>query len=315
MNLEDLCGYGLRHPETGEFLGAETLAAVMALRASPRMLAAMPMIATGPDINRRALWDGARKVLGGDIPQYPQQIGDCVGISAKHAGEYCQVQAMLAGESARFETLFGPYNWAMGRLAPDCGHNYLGRQDGSLGSWQAKAACEYGLLPEDAVAADGEALPPYSGAVARIWGNLPGPAAKWVDLGKKHLVKQVAPVSTATDLASALLAGNPVTIASNIGFTMLPQPDGFHHPQGAWGHQMVFDMVDLGDDKIEPHVGINNNWGDVHGQVVDFRTGERWPTGHLRARLRDAVAMLAFQDSWAYTGVDLWTAPITFEGF
>jgi hypothetical protein len=72
---------------------------------------------------------------------------------------------------------------------------------------------------------------------------------------------------------------------------------------------MMIEMVDLGDSDIESHAGIENNWGACHGDLVDFRTKERWPTGRHRVRCKDVEDMLAYEDSFAYTGVDTWAAP------
>ena len=314
LDLSLLCGYGLRRDD-GTLDQSLTRSVARDALADPAtydvLLRSLPPMSIPAGIKRRALWDGARKVFGRDIDQPPQLVGDCVGFGARHAVEYCQVAAILAGKRATFENIFAPFHWGMGRLAPDCGNNACGRQDGSMGSWQAKALVKYGCLANDAVDAQGERLPAYSAAVARQWGNRPGPTAAWQALGVKHLVTAATPCRSKDDLVTALLAGNPVTVASNQGFTMLPQADGFHHPSGTWAHQMMFEMVDLGEDdgSIEPHVAINNNWGDVHGQVIDFRTKEAWPKGRLRVRLEVALRMVAANDSFIYTGVNTWFAP------
>jgi hypothetical protein len=320
MNVQDLCGYGVRDPDTGQFLEAQTRAIVEAIGADwvanpslyPGMLRALPASCQGaPGVIRRALWDDVRQVLGKDFNWIPQAVGDCVGVSSGNAVEDCQIQAILAGLRATFEPIFPPFAWGMGRLAPDCGANQLGRQDGSMGAWQAKAVSEYGVLAADAKTANGDVVPTYSGEVARQWGNNPGPGAEWISLGKTHLVKSTALVQTWDDLCRAILAGNVVTVASNVGYTMLAQSDGFHHRQGQWGHQMKIRHVDLGDANIEAHAGIGNNWGDVHGQIVDFRTKDNWPIGHLRVRRADIESMLAAADSFAYAGVETWNSPST----
>ena len=72
---------------------------------------------------------------------------------------------------------------------------------------------------------------------------------------------------------------------------------------------MMFEMIDIGGDGIEPHVAIDNNWGDMFGRLNDFRTGEAWPAGRLRVRLDVALSMIAANDSFAYTGVESWYSP------
>ena len=56
---------------------------------------------------------------------------------------------------------------------------------------------------------------------------------------------------------------------------------------------------DPGDDKIEPHYCILNSWGDVMGQIKDFRTNDLWPPGTLRVRRADLQIMLDEDDSFA----------------
>lgn len=312
LDINLLCGYGLRHADgsVNHPLTKATATAVLADPATYDVIARnLPICDIPAGVKRRALWDGARKLFGKDIDQPRQEVGDCVGVAARHAVEYCQVAAILAGQRAKFEPIFSPFHWGMGRLASDCGNNACGRQDGSMGSWQAKALVKYGCLAQDAVNAQGERLPVYSGSVARQWGNRPGPNVAWQTTGKLHLVKSAAPVRTRDELVSALLSGNPVTVASNQGFAYQAGPDGFHAPHGEWSHMMMIEMVDVGGDGIEPHVGIDNNWGDMFGRIKDFRTGENWPAGRLRVRLDVAMGMLAADDSFAYTGVDTWYSP------
>ena len=70
----------------------------------------------------------------------------------------------------------------------------------------------------------------------------------------------------------------------------------------------VFDyvapMVAFCDDPRRPWAGLLNSWGDAHGRVTDFETGEPWPAGTLRVT-RDAVeGMLRTGECFAYSQFD-----------
>jgi hypothetical protein len=241
---------------------------------------------------RMMLWEVGRKLINADPLNYPQEVGDCVSFGAKNAIEYVQFVPMAKGERLKWTMAFPPYLWGCGRIF--IGKNQLGRQDGSVGVWQAEAVKQYGMIAKDA-----EGVPQYSGSVARQWGNMPGPADKWVTLGKEHLIKTTAPIQSWEDFVQAITNGYPVTVASNVGYTMSVQRDGFHHRQGSWPHQMCFIGVD--DDPQDPYACLLNSWGDVFGQVKDFKTGEIWPKGTLRVRKDDVMAQLREQDSFAYS--------------
>lgn len=247
--------------------------------------------------NRFMAWEAARKVLGKDWPNYPQQVGDCVSHSSKNAIQAIQLVPILNGERFEYEEVFPPYLYGCGRVF--IGENRV-RGDGSTGIWQAKAVMKYGVLRSDY-----PGVPPYSGELARLWGRN-GPPANFVDEGDNHLVKTAAPVKTWRQAADAILAGYAVTVASNIGYTMEPARDGFHKRQGNWPHQMALIGFDEGEaGKFPPHFCMLNSWGpDVHGEVKDFRTGEKWPGGTLRISVSDAQVQIDADDSYAYSMFD-----------
>lgn len=79
---------------------------------------------------------------------------------------------------------------------------------------------------------------------------------------------------------------------------------------GTLVHNCAIGIDDGGGDKgldgkeVEPHVCILNSWGDAHGHIKDFRTGETWPIGTLRVRKADFLKMLRAQDSFAYSSLN-----------
>ena len=263
--------------------------------APPHLIQQINIAGGAPPIDNLMLFQVTRKALGKDTENYAQQIGDCVSFGAKNVTEYLQCCQMVMGNLSDFHPIFPPYAYGTSR---SIGH-MLGGQDGSVGVFAAQAANQYGELNADA-----EGVPKYSGDVAKSWGRSESPWQSFVPVGKEHLVQKTAKIATWDDLMSAITNLYPVTIASDVGFTMTPQSDGYHHRQGSWGHQMAVIGIDNGDTSksIEPHVCILNSWGDVMGSVTDFRdTNLKWPVGTLRVRKKDIMAIIQQDDTWAYS--------------
>jgi hypothetical protein len=165
----------------------------------------------------------------------------------------------------------------------------------------AEAVVKYGVL-----AADENGVPKYSGDVAKQFGNRGGKAYldKYLPIAKEHPVKSAALVSSWDALVDAICNGYPCTVASMQGFEMEASSDGFHRPRGEWAHQMSFIGVD--DDYRDPYAIILNNWGDAHGRLKDFETGENLPIGVLRVRRSVVESMINAGETFAFSN---------FEGF
>lgn len=241
-----------------------------------------------------ALFEITRKVIGKDPLNYPQAVGDCVAQGARGAVNTLAAQEIFTGDAEEWHDVFAPYFYGTGRVL--VGKGQLRGGDGSLGSWQAKAVELYGAL-----AADGDGVPAYSGELSREWGDK-GPPQKFVEQGKKNLIRTTARLFSAEDTAMSVINGHPATIASNQGFEYLPRTDGFHYPRGTWPHQMVITVVDR--NPKDPYFGILNSWGDVHGVLRDFRTGNTWPKGMLRVRWSVVDRMIRSGEAFAYSRFD-----------
>lgn len=244
-------------------------------------------------IGRMMLFEIAEKVLG----EYPdtgtQLIGDCVSWGGhKHPIEYLQVTQIAMGNPLNYKYIFSPYGYGCGRVYIGGGRLW---GDGSVGAWASAANVKYGSL-----AIDTDNLPQYSVNIAREFGRSEQALNRWVEQGKLHLVQASAKVTTWEQLVDAVTNLYPVSICSNIGFTMKAQSDGFHHRSGSWAHCMCIIGVD--DDYLDPYACILNSWGDAHGTVTDFKTKKTWPKGTLRVRKRDIESILAQDDSFAYSG-------------
>ncbi len=265
---------------------------------------------TGPVSRRMALFAVVRQVLGTEPENINQLIGDCVSWGAKHAVEYLQCFQLAMGNMEQFRLIFSPYHYGTGRVL--IGGEKGSYSDGSVGIWQVQAIQKFGV-----VCLDDPGVPPYSAQVAKQFGADAGNVLeKFEDVGKQHLLKSFAKVSTWEQLVQAITNGFPVTVASNQGFTMTARSDGFHAPSGHWGHQMCITFVDDDGGNIEPHAGILNSWGDVHGQIIDFRDPSlKWAIGMLRARKSVIEHMLAADDSYAYSSFNGFPAQILPESF
>lgn len=288
--VSDLCGW-LGKPGGRPDLVKEAFDLWSAEPTITSAIKGLPVKAGG----RSMLFEVGRKIMGTDPPNYPQEIGDCVSFGAKNAIEYVQFYPLANGARNVWTRVYPPYLYGCGRVF--IGNRQMGNEDGSIGAWQAGAVLKYGTIPIDA-----PNCPAYSGSIAKTWGYN-GPPQSFVPIGQEHLVKSAAAVQTWEDLLAALTNGYPVTVASNVGFDMTPRSDGFHHYSTHWGHQMCF--VGIDDDPSDPYACVLNSWGDVHGDIKDFKTGDVWPVGTLRVRKADALAMLSENDSFAYAATDL----------
>jgi len=246
---------------------------------------------------RIMLHEVVRKVLGRDIENIPQQVGDCVSWGARNAIEHLMcTEILMLGDREKYRPVFPPYLYGTGRIQIGGGQI---RGDGSLGSWMAEAVVKFGVLSSDE-----QGVPSYSGQIARKWGAQPGPPAQFLEIGKKHPVKSAAKINNWDDLVTALCNGYPCTVASNQGFEMEARSDGFHAPSGQWGHQMC--IVGIDAEVSDPYAIVRNSWGDVHGHLKDFVSGEALPVGVLRVRRKTIERMIDAGEVFAYS---------SFEGF
>ncbi len=297
----DLCGW----------IGHDAVLLQNAFNAAPdHMKQDFHLIGAGPVSRRMPLFEIVRRVLGNDIENINQLIGDCVSWGAKHAVEYLECFQIAMGNMNKFRLIFPSYHYGTGRVL--IGGQKGDHQDGSIGVWQIQAIQKYGVICND-----DPNVPPYSAKVAKTFGADDGNVLEqFTELGQKHLIQKTAKVTTWDQLVDAVCNGYPVTVASNQGFTMNPQSDGFHHPSGRWDHQMCITYVDDDGGAVESHGGILNSWGDVMGSVVDFRDKSlKWPVGMIRARKNVIVSMLEQGDSWAYGSFQDFVAQILSEEF
>jgi len=132
-----------------------------------------------------------------------------------------------------------------------------------------------------------EDLPDYNKQTVQAFGDdrkVNGKSFRdYMEVAGKTLVGTTARIDSMGHLFEALGSKYPITIASNRGYAMMPDRDGFHRPSGGWNHQMGVWGYSISGGWI----AVKNQWGDVHGQIVDFNTKKKWPPGFLRVRIED----------------------------
>lgn len=260
------------------------------------------------------LHEVVQAVLGKDIDNNPQEIGDCTSFAGAHCIEYLTALEMagkaiaqqemsvgvyLAGARLKWRPAFPPYLYGVGR-------NLIGGKqirpsrdnptgDGALATWIAAAAGKYGVLFSDE-----PGVPRYSGTLARNWGIDESYFKDFISRAQSYIVKATAPISNWDALCDSVSNGYPVSTASDFGYSMEAGRDGFHIQNSTWSHNMTIIGIDE-TWKNDPYAIILNNWGDVHGHLKDFLTGDPLPIGVLRVRRKDVEKHLANGENIAYS--------------
>ena len=248
-------------------------------------------------VTKVALYDFWHKALNGGEPKlYAQLIGDCTANATKNCINTLQcVQMCVNGTTEGYREVHPSYIYGIERV--QIGGGQLGRQDGGVGLWCSQGTQKYGVL-----AMDEPGVPAYTASLAQQWGAT-GPPQKWIDIATKNLVKQTTQINSWDECCDAIIhMAAQVSVCSNIGFEMMPRADGYHYPGPTWSHNMSIIMC----DKKSGYGLVQNNWGDVHGHLKDFDTGEPIPYGMLRVHAETIDQMLKQGDSWAYNSFDDW---------
>jgi hypothetical protein len=222
-----------------------------------------------------------------------QLNGSCVAWGAMHA-VFCQESvAWSLGESA--EPPFMPSTEAIygGARCQAMGRSFAGWSDGATGFGAAKWLKTWGVIYRQKFADLGVDLTVYSGDLERTWGAYGA---------RKAPCQHVVAVRTWDELAAALEAGFPVTLASSQGFTSKLGPSGIMEASGTWYHQMVAIGVRYrSNGSPDDCVLILNSWGPAWCQPYDNRWPDDMPPGSFWARRRVVEGMLG--DAWAIGSV------------
>ena len=145
-------------------------------------------------------------------------------------------------------------------------------------------------------------VPAYSGSIARAWGKGEGPPAGLVTVGKNFLIKSAVQIKTWDAAVAHSVNGYGLTVASNYGFKMEADRNGFHQQSGVWKHQMC--VLDIDDEWKDPYVIILNSWGDTHGKLYDFYDKTQLPAGCLRITRKAFEGMIRDGEVYAFCQYD-----------
>lgn len=163
------------------------------------------------------------------------------------------------------------------------------RGEGSVGVWAAEYLKRYGALPQKPFPEID--LSKYSPSVCCGPLSRRGVPDTLEPTARLYPVKTYAQVRTWDECITALANGYPVTVASNQGFRMQLDAQGFATASGTWMHQMAVVGYEL---KPTPCLIIANSWGACY-------TGgpPGWCPAVKKVRKSTAERMLKQGDSWA----------------
>jgi len=206
-----------------------------------------------------------RKIIGSDVPNGPQKIGDCVSWGWGNATNYVQCLQIAASlnklELLNLRTDKGTWHrdaqdhphfaqgvqllyeyqeacteWIYGSSRVEIGGQKGDREDGSVGAWAAKSTAQYGVATR-------KKYGPYDPQRAKDWGA-DGVPDDYEDEAKKHAYTDVVPCTTYQQAATFLKALRIVPVCSDQGFTETRDSKGGCRASGTWNHCMLFCAID-----------------------------------------------------------------------
>jgi len=240
--------------------------------------------------------DSPGKPVGTDWKNIPQEIGDCVSWGYCNAANY--TLGIAAGRNGGIRgppRLYPPWIYGVSRV--DIGRGQLRGQDGSVGAWAATGGETKGHLTWDDAGA-----PPYTGQVARQWGNS-GPPKSLYSVAAERLATKAIAAKTADDIMDGLANGYASTIASSrFGCRTWRVRDGRRvaNNDDRWGHQQCVIGYDGSSPSGERYYYVLNSWGEDWGPepMQSEPRGGYWIThSQLESICREG-------DSWVITGVN-----------
>lgn len=156
-------------------------------------------------------------------------VHNCVSFGAGHAVDLLQGVEIALGEPTEYRETHTEFIYATSREVA----GILGGGDGSYGAAAVKAMQQIGVVTREMLGSDG----PYAGSRAKDWGRRGAPA-QYKQAAAAFKLGGAAQVRTWADLVAAKQNGYLTTIASNQGFALERDAQGFCRPRGSWEHQM-----------------------------------------------------------------------------
>lgn len=275
-------------------------------------LSALPVI---EDVGKKVkgTWSGETvrldKVLEEACGYYPivrQMIGDCVSFGwGKGIMIAMAVDILVRKQNERWPGREICTEWLYGTGRVLVGRGRLGNDDGSIGSWQAKAVVDHGTLLRKIYEIETKKgkketfdLRRYSGKRAKSWGWRGLPHAMLEPTADEHPVNPKPALITNFDRAAdAISNGSPIAVCSNQGFNDVRDRDGFLRPTGRWNHCML--LMGVRGGRRPGLLCDNTSWGK---NWVSGPKPEGIPDGCFWIEARHATRMLSQNDSFAIPG-------------
>lgn len=218
--------------------------------------------------------------------------GSCVAFGAAIACDLLAAIQIVDHAMERPEGRTDPMSIYWGSRVEVGGNRLWGQ--GSVGAWAAKWLKDYGVLPQAKYPEID--LSVYSSSVCCGPHARSGVPDGLEAVARKHPVKSFAQVQSFEELARAIEAGYPVTIASNQGFSKARDSEGFARASGSWGHQMCC----AGVRHDRPGALIVNSWGAYFTGECNISPAAFW------ADAQTIEHMLRQGDSFALSDLSGW---------
>lgn len=273
--------------------------------------AAAPALFVDPAEGAAFLWKAEEKVLGRKpLPWDQNPVGSCVGFGWTRAAQDCMLVEIASGEPEEYPGADLAPEVTYGGSRVEVGGGRI-RGDGSVGAWAAKWVVEWGVVPRGVYGSLD--LTRYDPDTCRRLGAQ-GVPDQVEQLARQHPVTAVAKVTSGQEGWAALMAGKPIAVCSNRGFSMRLDGDGFCSPQGVWQHCMEFAGAFTHPARGRSVV-VRNSWADYLGAgfrpvryvKADGTEGTfELPPGCFCTTLGVAADMLAQGDSFALAGLKGW---------
>lgn len=231
-----------------------------------------PLYGEEDRINYARLWhhEKVNKVLGRNFDCTKQYTGSCVGAGGGNLYFTLMcVEVILGNEHEEIVLPFWPFTYGRSRFRA----GIRGRGDGSLESGWMEAAQEDGVFP-----ATMEGLPKYEwsdgfsygGGVEMDWSDGARIPEKWLEIGRKHLIKEARVIKTADQAWQALGEGWILGWAGMWGGLMQCPIKGnppvlLNRRSGQWAHKEMSSGRWL-HPELNRLFKIMNQWGlKTHG--------------------------------------------------
>lgn len=216
------------------------------------------------------------------------ECGSCVAHTGALFCDLAMAQEIVAGRAQKPSGRTDPMSIYWGSRV-EIGKNRLGTGQGSINVWMAKYLKTYGALEQRKYEAYD--LTRYNPSVCcgeNAYKGVPDPLEP---IARKYPVRNYAQVKTFEEAVASIAAGHAVAVASDQGFLMRLDKDGFGIPDGEWNHSELLVGYELGK---RPCLYKVNHWGDCY-------TGgpAKWPRGMMKVDKEVCNYQLSQGDSWA----------------